>query len=66
MTAPAILTRIDVAIDRVHVEIGLLSDTPVTFTEAQSEDLRARLAEAVEAVISSLWPVDLEQVACAA
>lgn len=63
---PAILTRVDVETDHVQIDVTLMGDTPVTLTEAQVEDLRARLADAVEAVMSSLWPVELEQVACAA
>lgn len=65
-SVPAILTRIDVETDRMHVDIILLGETSVTFTEDQAEDLRARLADAVEAVMSSFWPVELEQAACAA
>lgn len=67
MTTPAILTRIDVETDHVHVDVTLMGEAPVTLTEARAQQLRARLADAVEDVLASFWPdEEPQQVSCAA
>lgn len=67
MTSPAILTRIDVETDHVHIDVSFMGEAPVTFTDEQAEDLRARLAEAVEDALARFWPTEADrEFSCAA
>lgn len=56
MTAPVTMTRVDVEPGHVLVDVTLMGATPLVLDADVAAQLRARLADAVEAVFDTFWP----------
>lgn len=60
MTAPVIMTRVDLAPGHILVDVSLLG-AALPLDEERAACLRARLADAVEGVFEHFWQAGLEE-----